>query len=93
MSTAMLVVIALTGIVTIVTVESRASRLDRRIRALDRKVDLLLEHLQIRNDDPQLADVAALARDGQDVAAIKKYREITGAGLLEAKQAVDRMTP
>ncbi|MFE6287433.1 hypothetical protein [Streptomyces sp. NPDC057877] len=93
MSTAMLVVIALIGIVTLVTVESRSSRLDRRIRALDRKVDLLLEHLQIRNDDPQLAEVAALARDGQDVAAIRKYREITGAGLLEAKQAVDRMPP
>ncbi|MFH8487256.1 hypothetical protein [Streptomyces longisporoflavus] len=93
MNTVMLVVIALTGIVAIVTVEGRSSRLDRRVRALDRKMDLLLEHLQVRDDDPQLAQVTALAREGQDIAAIKKYREITGAGLLEAKQAVDRMTP
>ncbi|MFF5900947.1 hypothetical protein ACFY8O_34235 [Streptomyces argenteolus] len=93
MSTAMLLVIVLSGVVTLVTVENRSSRLDRRVRALDRKMDLLLQHLQVGDDDPQLAGVAALIREGKDVAAIKKYREVTGADLLEVKQGVDRLNP
>ncbi|MEU2330130.1 ribosomal protein L7/L12, partial [Streptomyces althioticus] len=31
-------------------------------------------------------------RDGKQVQAIKLYRETTGAGLREAKQAVDAMS-
>jgi ribosomal protein L7/L12 len=30
-------------------------------------------------------------RDGRKIQAIKAYREITGAGLKEAKEAVERM--
>jgi ribosomal protein L7/L12 len=33
--------------------------------------------------------VVALARAGNMIAAIKEYRSITGAGLAEAKQAVE----
>jgi ribosomal protein L7/L12 len=35
--------------------------------------------------------VVALARAGNMIAAIKEYREITGAGLAEAKKAVEAM--
>jgi ribosomal protein L7/L12 len=35
--------------------------------------------------------VVALARAGNMIAAIKEYREITGVGLAEAKQAVEAM--
>jgi ribosomal protein L7/L12 len=35
------------------------------------------------------AAVVALARAGNLIAAIKEYRSITGAGLAEAKQAVE----
>ena len=35
--------------------------------------------------------VVALARAGNMIAAIKEYRSITGAGLAEAKQAVEAM--
>jgi ribosomal protein L7/L12 len=37
------------------------------------------------------AAVVALARAGNMIAAIKEYRSITGAGLAEAKQAVEAM--
>lgn len=81
----------MTGVTTIVTVESRASRLDKRIRGLERRLDVLLDHWDLEAGSAAPADVAALARAGKDVAAIRKYREITGAGLREAKEAVDRM--
>jgi ribosomal protein L7/L12 len=35
--------------------------------------------------------VVALARAGNMIAAIKEYRNITGAGLAEAKEAVEAM--
>jgi ribosomal protein L7/L12 len=35
--------------------------------------------------------VVALARAGNMIAAIKEYRNITGAGLAEAKKAVEAM--
>lgn len=38
-----------------------------------------------------LAEVHALARQGNKIAAIKRYRELTGAGLKEAKDYVDRL--
>ena len=34
-----------------------------------------------------------LARDGQKIAAIKAYRTRTGAGLREAKDAIERVDP
>lgn len=40
--------------------------------------------------DPSLAEVAALFRAGRRVQATIMYREITGASLAEASQALDR---
>ncbi len=73
------------------SVESKISRTDRRAARIEQKLDLILDHLAIRQDDPQLEHVAALARDGKKIQAIKAYREATGVGLSEAEQAVERM--
>lgn len=40
-----------------------------------------------------LAEVYALARQGNKIAAIKRYRELTGVGLKEAKDYVDAIGP
>jgi sugar lactone lactonase YvrE len=39
----------------------------------------------------QMAEVVRLARSGQKISAIKLYREITGVGLAEAKDAVEAL--
>ncbi|MFF5477089.1 ribosomal protein L7/L12 [Streptomyces sp. NPDC012935] len=83
--------IALVAIVGFVSVESRISRADRRVARVERKLDLILDHLGLRDDDPRMAKVVALLRDDKKIQAIKEYREITGAGLAEAKEAVERM--
>ncbi|MCC3772745.1 ribosomal protein L7/L12 [Streptomyces sp. UNOC14_S4] len=72
-------------------IESRIERVSRKITRLERKVDLILDQLGICEEDPGLARVAELARGGETIKAIKAYREITGDGLKEAKDAVDRM--
>jgi ribosomal protein L7/L12 len=83
--------VVLVGLTVMAASESRARRLDRRIARLDHRLDLLMRHHGVPDDDPDLAEVAALVRAGQHIPAIRKYREATGAGLLEAKQAVDRL--
>lgn len=42
--------------------------------------------------DPRLDEVRHLAAQGKKIEAIKRYREITGARLLEAKNAVERIS-
>ncbi|NED35906.1 ribosomal protein L7/L12 [Streptomyces sp. SID8499] len=70
----------------------RLTRADRRLARIEHKLDLILDHLDLREEDPRLDEVAGLARAGRTIEAIKTYREVTGAGLKEAKEAVDRMT-
>ncbi|SFG34837.1 ribosomal protein L7/L12 [Streptomyces mirabilis] len=71
--------------------EGRLSRNDRKIARVEKKLDRILDHLGLAEADPELEQVAALAHDGRKIQAIKVYREVTGAGLKEAKDAVDRL--
>ncbi|WP_432013260.1 hypothetical protein [Streptomyces cucumeris] len=73
-------------------VESRMRRLERRAQRMEQKLDLVMDHLGIAVVTPGIEEVERLAREGKTIEAIKTYRKITGADLLEAKQAVDRMT-
>jgi ribosomal protein L7/L12 len=68
-----------------------AQRHQARLALVERKLDAVLGHLGVEVPEPHLRQVEALVRQGKDVVAIKTYREATGAGLLEAKQAVDRI--
>ncbi len=71
-----------------------------RLNRLERKVDFLLRELNLVEKeeatlpdfDPVLSAVAELARQNHKIEAIKLYRELTGAGLKEAKEVVDRLS-
>ncbi|MFI6345750.1 hypothetical protein [Streptomyces sp. NPDC050560] len=63
--------------------------LERRLARVERKLDLVLRHLGVQDDDPDLAEVRALVREGRTIQAVKVHREATGASLKEAKDAVD----
>jgi ribosomal protein L7/L12 len=80
------------------------SHIDRRLALLEQQVRLLSDRLGVpcptfgsdvgatapgvfENGVP--SEVVALARSGNKIAAIKLYRELTGAGLREAKEALD----
>ncbi|MEU1803619.1 ribosomal protein L7/L12 [Streptomyces sp. NPDC019937] len=71
--------------------EARLKRMERRAARLERKADLILEHLGVRQEEPGMERVTALLRENKKIQAIKEYREITDADLKEAKEAVDRM--
>ena len=78
-------------LLAVTALQGRISQSDRRVARVERKLDLILDHLGLREDDPRLDEIAALARDGKKIQAIKMYREVTGAGLKEAKDAVERL--
>ncbi|MCX5055609.1 ribosomal protein L7/L12 [Streptomyces sp. NBC_00201] len=83
--------IALLILFGIGSIESRISRQDKRVARVEHKLDLILDHLGLREREPWADEVDALLRDGKKIAAIKVYREATGAGLKEAKEAVDKL--
>ena len=63
----------------------------RALDKLETKIDLVMAQLGVVVPEPEgMSDVDALIRADRKVEAVKRYRELTGDGLLEAKQAVDR---
>ena len=83
--------IVLAAFVGVMTIQSRISQTDQRVARVERKLDLILDHLGLGADDPRMDEVLVLLRNGKKIQAIKVYREITGAGLKEAKDAVERL--
>jgi ribosomal protein L7/L12 len=75
----------------VITIQSRISQADRRVARVERKLDLVIDHLGLNGEDPRMGEVVSLVRTDKKIQAIKVYREITGAGLKEAKDAVDRL--
>ncbi|MET7423540.1 hypothetical protein [Dactylosporangium sp. NPDC005555] len=62
----------------------------RRLAEIERKLDLVMDHLGIREPEPRVPD--AVLREllaGRRIQAIKEMRAATGASLREAKDAVD----
>lgn len=60
-----------------------------RLARIERKLDRVLRHLGIEEEQQDDADIRALVREGAKINAIKVYRQRHGVGLKEAKGAVD----
>lgn len=57
---------------------------------LNTKIDLVMAQLGVVVPEPDgISEVDALIRANRKIEAIKRYRELTGAELREAKEAVD----
>lgn len=77
--------------------------MEARLARLERKIDLIMQALNIQDTPPQAShrpivssaasmnEVQQLLIAGNKIQAIKLYREMTGLGLKEAKDAVDTM--
>jgi ribosomal protein L7/L12 len=69
----------------------------QRLALLETRVQQLFEHLYIEPrsseaiDPTAEAEIQDLVAKGNKVVAIKRYRELTGLDLAEAKAAIDRM--
>ena len=75
--------------------ESEIQLLRSRINELEDRLKFIYRRLNIEyadpNSDPVLSpQIQDALRRGNKIEAIKIYREMTGAGLAEAKDAIDR---
>jgi Ribosomal protein L7/L12 C-terminal domain len=68
---------------------ARTPSLDRRLARIERQLGLIMKRLEIDEPTPDLPGVVAELEQGNKIKAIKTYREQTGAGLAEAKAAVE----
>ena len=76
--------------------ESEIQLLRSRINELEDRLKFIYRRLNIEyadpNSDPTLApQIQDALRRGNKIEAIKIYRELTGVGLAEAKQAVESL--
>lgn len=72
------------------SVERRLRRMERRLRKVEYRIDVVSRHVGVPTNDDELQAVDLLLERGSKIKAIKLYREITGAGLAEAKEAVEQ---
>ena len=75
--------------------ETEIQQLRSRINELEDRLKLIYRHLNITyadpGSDPMLTpQIQDALRRGNKIEAIKIYRELTGVGLAEAKQVIDR---
>ena len=73
-------------------VDHRLKKIDRRLARLEGEVDRVYAELGMRGSRHAPEEARRLARDGKKIQAVKAYRQATGAGLKEAKDAVERMS-
>ncbi|KOU64509.1 MULTISPECIES: hypothetical protein [Streptomyces] len=74
------------------TVSLRVKSLQLQADRAERRLALLLDHLGIEEPEPAgMDEVRGLIREDRLISAIKSYRRITGAGLAEAKLAVEAL--
>ena len=73
--------------------DADVTNLQFRVAKLERTVAFLLEKLNMSYEDNPASTVSAavmnLVKQGNLIAAIQQYRQETGAGLAEAKQAIE----
>ncbi len=76
--------------------EAEFQLLQSRVRELEDRLEYLYKRLNISDADPgedpvRSPEIQAALRRGNKIEAIKIYRELTGAGLAEAKRAIDEI--
>ena len=70
--------------------EPSSSWTELRIRQLEKKLDLLLEHANIEVPGAEVPEEVLMhIQNGEKIKAIKAYREFSGAGLKDAKNYVE----
>jgi ribosomal protein L7/L12 len=63
-----------------------------KLDAIEKKLDLIIKHLGLEIPQPDYEmEIRELKRKGKEIEAIKRYRELTGADLKEAKDYVDKL--
>jgi ribosomal protein L7/L12 len=69
----------------------QAERQARQLRAIERRIQLIMDHLGASEPAQPMPEVMRHLEAGRKLPAIKAYREVTGVSLKEAKEAVEAL--
>jgi ribosomal protein L7/L12 len=87
------------------SLQEQVTEIEKRLALIETRLEQLFEHLAIKprgdggfgaggdpepidpNSDPEIQDLLA---KGNEIQAVKRYHELTGLGLAEAKAAIER---
>jgi ribosomal protein L7/L12 len=87
------------------SLEEQVEEIEKRIALIELRLEQVFEHLNITprggagagghhegegldpNDDPEIQDLLVKGNEAQ---AVKRYRELTGAGIAEAQKAIQQ---
>lgn len=77
----------------LLSISSEISKLNVEIKRINRKTDKIMDALNISEYDYDLIDneLKNMISDKGKIKAIKRYRELTGVGLKEAKEYIDKL--
>lgn len=86
------IISAVAVLMLLVGMQTRVDKHERRMARLERRIDLIFDHLHIEEfGAAHFQEVRMLVREGRKIEAIKLFRQLTGVGLKEAKDAVESM--
>src|SRR5690349_4130205 len=71
--------------------QSNWPAVERKLATIEYRLKLIMEHLDIAEPKPEFPSVLQELEQGRKIQAIKLYREQTGVGLKEAKDAVEEL--
>jgi ribosomal protein L7/L12 len=71
--------------------EFRLRQLEEQVEKLSAQAGLPWSAAWTPEDGGMDSQVVALAQSGKKIEAIRRYRELTGSGLAEAKQAIEAL--
>jgi hypothetical protein len=83
--------LAFLSAILILVVGFEVQKVRRELRRVSDSLGAIREKLGIVEPPKAPAEVFGLLQSGRKIEAIKAYREATGAGLAEAKAAVERL--
>jgi ribosomal protein L7/L12 len=83
-------------------IDQQLLEIQQRLALVETRLEQLFEHLGVEPrsaseageldpvQDPEIQDLVAKGNEAQ---AVKRYRELTGAGIAEAQKAIDQAKP
>jgi ribosomal protein L7/L12 len=83
------VLVGLGSAALVSSLTTRTSAQDRRLARIERQLTLIMAKLDVEEPETPMTGVVGELEKGNKIQAIKIYREQTGAGLAEAKSAVE----
>lgn len=96
MANTLLVVALLVALVAVIGLAAAAvlrfrDTVLRRLAMVEQRLTALMDHFDVSLPPAQTDEIVAQLAKGRQAEAVKLYRQRTGAGLLEAKRAVDEI--